>query len=61
MRKSTFTETQIVGILKDAESGGPISRPPCSGIVTDRPSLCVQRSWLPVWRRLTKPSASAAR
>jgi hypothetical protein len=46
-------------ILKN--SGGPISRPPCSGMVTDRPSLCVQRSWLPVWRRLTKPRASAAR
>jgi hypothetical protein len=35
-------------------SGGPISRPLCSGMVTDRPSACVQRSWLPVWRRLTK-------
>lgn len=46
-------------ILKN--SGGPISRPPCSGIVTDRPSLCVQRSWLPVCRRLAKPSASATR
>ena len=46
-------------ILKN--SGGPISRPPCSGMVTDRPSLCVQRSWLPVCRRLTKPSASATR
>lgn len=29
-------------ILKN--SGGPISRPPCSGMVTDRPSLCTQRS-----------------
>ncbi len=28
-------------------SGGPISRPPCRGMVTDRPSPCVQRSWLP--------------
>jgi hypothetical protein len=33
-------------ILKN--SGGPISRLPCRGMVTDRPSLCVQRSWLPV-------------
>jgi len=33
-------------ILKN--SGGPISRPPCSGIMTDRPSPCVHRSWLPV-------------
>jgi serine/threonine protein kinase len=46
-------------ILKN--SGGPISSPPCSGMVTARPSLCVQRSWLPVWRRLTKPRVSAAR
>ena len=43
-------------ILKN--SGGPISRPPWSGMVKDRPSSCVQRSWLPVWRRFTKPSAS---
>ena len=33
-------------------SGGPNPRPPCSDIVTDRASLCVQRSWWPVWRML---------
>ena len=27
MRKSKFSETQIVGILKDAESGVPVRRP----------------------------------
>ena len=36
--------------------GGPISRPPWRGIVRARPSEWFHRSWLPVCRRLTKPS-----
>jgi hypothetical protein len=45
--------------LSDDLEEEPISRLPCSGIVILRPSGCVQRSWLSVCRRLTKPSAAA--
>src|SRR5262245_52078366 len=38
-----------------------MSRPPWIGIVTVRPSEWIHRSWLPVWRRLTKPGKRATR
>ena len=46
MRKSKFSETQIVGILKDAEGGVPVADPLRKCGVSKATGIVKLRPWL---------------